>query len=85
MAPSPTPPGHDGQDEEEEGLERRETQGVTDAHTDQHAGDLTAEHREKDTHKPLDQGATIHAHNAADDNAADIEIKNIAAFKKLRG
>ena len=76
---------HNGQNDKEEDLERLQAQRETNAHPHQHADDFTAQHREEDAQEALNQHRAVHAHDAADDNAADVEIENIGGFIELSG
>ncbi|CAH0299980.1 hypothetical protein SRABI106_03747 [Rahnella aquatilis] len=77
--------GHNRQDQEEENLERFHAQRQTNAHPDQHADHFATQHREENTHETLDQHFAIHAHDAAHDDATNVEIQNVGAFIELGG
>ncbi|SQC48327.1 Uncharacterised protein [Klebsiella pneumoniae] len=49
-----------------------------DAH--QHADHFAAQHREEDLQKALNQRGAVHTHDAADNDAADIEIEDVSGF-----
>ena len=76
---------HNRQNDEEEDLERLKTQRQADAHPHQHADDFAAQHREEDAQEALNQHRAVHAHDAADNNAADIEVENVGGFVELGG
>ncbi|SAJ26225.1 Uncharacterised protein [Enterobacter cloacae] len=78
--PFPDAARHDRQNDKEEDLERLEAQRQPNTHADNHADDFTAQHREEDAQEALDQHGAVHTHDAADDNAADIEVENIGGF-----
>ncbi|MOA19515.1 hypothetical protein D3C78_1399040 [compost metagenome] len=77
--------GHDRQNQEEEDLERLQPQRHAHRHSYQHADNLTAQHRRENAQKALDQHLTVHAHNAANDNAADVEVQNIGRLIEFGG
>ena len=77
--------GLDWQDDKEQPLKRLQPQGGTDADADHHADDFAAQHREENPQKALNQRGAVHAHNAADDNAADIKVKNVGRLIEFGG
>ena len=77
--------GHNRQHDKEEDLERIHPQQTANSHADQHTDNFAAQHRQEDLQEPLNQRGAVHAHNAANDNAADVEIKNIGRFIEFGG
>src|SRR5690606_4961550 len=75
---------HNWQNDKEENLERLKTERQTNAHPDNHADNFTAQHREEDAQEALNQHRAVHAHDAADNDAAYVEIENVGGFVKLR-
>ena len=83
--PFPHAPGHDRQHDKEEHLKRLHAQQRANADAHQHADHLAAQHWEEDLQEALNQGGAVHTHDAADDNAADIEIEDVGGFIEFGG
>ncbi|MNS47433.1 hypothetical protein D3C72_799610 [compost metagenome] len=83
--PFADPARHDRQNNKEEDLERLKAERHADAHPDDHADDFAAQHREENAQEALNQHGPVHAHDAADNDAADVEIENVGRFVELGG
>src|SRR4051794_4900515 len=77
------PAGHDGNDDEEEGVPSAQAENPTHKRSDRPCYDRADGERNEDLEEAPNQDRAVHAEDAANDDRRDVEVEEVAALPEF--